>query len=327
LRQTHILQTIPRVMKQFLQFILISFLLVLFSATWAFSVKFGTMLERFELVPDQQTPYLSFEGFFDTSLFPQIKIIPGVKKTETSVILPNTFINNIFFAEPEITSFAEEGILEKLSFEEKIKRTKTGEIDPRVILNISTMVNYKIEFDAEKSNSRRITFSMQKLKKMLISTIEKEEMAAQEQTVPQAEADVIFWSVFTPRMVNKREKFLLHPVTALMSFRQFDQLNVAILNASLKPNGAHRMAEMLTKRHKLAIEKKIGAKLNIVNISSVREQEILPKTKIYFHANLLKQAIKLAQVLPGEQMLEPVPTARASKLATGVEIFVGKNFE
>ena len=60
------------------------------------------MLERFELVPDKQTPYLSFKGFFEPSLFSQIKIIPGDKKTETSVILPNTFINNIFFAEPEI---------------------------------------------------------------------------------------------------------------------------------------------------------------------------------------------------------------------------------
>ena len=117
------------------------------------------MLERFELVPDKQTPYLSFEGFFEPSLFPQIKIFPGNKKTETFVILPNTFINNIFFAEPEITFFAEEGILEKLSLEEKIKRTKNGEIDPKVILNISTMVNYKIEFDAEKSDSRHITFS------------------------------------------------------------------------------------------------------------------------------------------------------------------------
>ena len=314
-------------MKQILQFIVISFLLVLISAESALSVKFGNMLERFELVPDKQTPYLYFEGFFEPSLFSQIQIIPGAKKTETSVIIPNTFINNIFFTEPEITSFSEEGILEKLSLEEKIKRTKNGEIDPKVILNISTIVNYKIEFDVEKSDSRRITFSMKKLKKMLISTIEKEGMTVHEQTVPQAEADVIFWSVFTPRMVNKREKILLHPVTALMSYRKFDQLNVTILNASLNPNGAHRMAEMLTKRHKLTIEKKIGAKLNIVNISSVREQEILPKTKIYFHANLLKQAIKLAQVLPGEQLLEPVPTARASKLATDVEIFIGKNFE
>ena len=299
----------------------------MFSAASAYAVKSGNMLERFELIPDKQTPLLSFEGYFDPSLFSQIQIVPGNKKTETSVILPKTFINNIFFTEPEITSFAEEGILETLSIEEKIKLTNSGEIDSSVILNIATIVNYKIEFDADKSDSNQIIFSMQKLKKMLISTIEKEEMIAKEETVSQDEADVIFWSVFTPRMVNKREKILLHPVTALMSYRNFDQLNVAILNASLKPNGAHRMAEMLTKRHKLAIEKKMGAKLNIVNISSVREQEILPKTKIYFHANLLKQAIKLAQVLPGEQLLEPIPTARASKLATDVEIFVGKNFE
>ena len=285
------------------------------------------MLERFELLPDKQTPYLTFEGFFDQSLFSQIKIIPKDKKTETSIVLPNTFINNIFFAELEITSFAEEGILEKLSIQEKIKRTKTGQVDSSLILNINTKVNYKIDFDAEKSDSRRITFSMQKLKKMLISTIEKEEMVEKEQTLSQAEVDNRFWSVFTPRMVNKREKFLLHPVTAMMSYRQFDQLNVAILNASLKKNGAHLMAEMLTKRHKLAIEKKLGAQINIVNISSVREHEILPKTKIYFHANLLKQALKLAQVLPGEQMLEPVPAVRASKLANDIEIFVGKNFE
>jgi len=75
------------------------------------------------------------------------------------------------------------------------------------------------------------------------------------------------------------------------------------------------------------LKKNWGAKLNIVNISSVREQEILPKTKIYFHANLLKQAIKLAEILPGEQLLEPIPTTRANKLATDVEIFVGKNFD
>tara|TARA_B100000945_G_scaffold84732_1_gene65666 strand:- start:1234 stop:2178 length:945 start_codon:yes stop_codon:yes gene_type:complete len=314
-------------MKHFFNIIVIIFLLILISVTPAFSLKSGNMIERFDLVPDKQTPYLTFEGFFEPSLFSLIQVIPGDKKTETSVIIPKTFINNIFFAETEITSFTEEGILEKLSLEEKIKRTNNGEIDPSLILNISTMINYKIEFNEEKSDSRRITFSMQKLKKMLISTIEKEDIVEKEETISQDEADVIFWSVFTPRMVNKREKILLHPVTALMSYRQFDQLNVAILNASQKQNGAHRMAEMLTKRHKLSIEKKIGAKFNIVNISSVREQEILPKTKIYFHANLMKQAIKLAQVLPGEQLLEPFPASRVSKLATDVEIFVGKNFE
>ena len=60
------------------------------------------MLERFELVPDQQTPYLTFEGFFEPSIFPQIQILPGEKKTETTIILPNTYINNIFIKKPEI---------------------------------------------------------------------------------------------------------------------------------------------------------------------------------------------------------------------------------
>jgi len=35
----------------------------------------------------------------------------------------------------------------------------------------------------------------------------------------------------------------------------------------------------------------------------------------------------LAEVLPGEQVLEPVPDSRTSKLSTDIEIYVGKNFE
>ena len=73
------------------------------------------------------------------------------------------------------------------------------------------------------------------------------------------------------------------------------------------------------------MKKRGGGK--IVNISSVREQTILPKTKIYFHANFLKAALILAEVLPGEQVLEPVPDSRASNLATDVKIYVGNNFE
>ena len=130
-----------------------------------------------------------------------------------------------------------------------------------------------------------------------------------------------------PVKITAREQLLLHPVTALMSYRQFDQLNVAVLNASPKTGAAQSFAVMLDRKQKRTIEKRTGMKLNIVNISSVREQTILPKTKIYFHPNLLKAAVILAEVLPGEQVLEPVPESRKSKLSTDVEIYVGKNFE
>jgi hypothetical protein len=112
-----------------------------------------------------------------------------------------------------------------------------------------------------------------------------------------------------------------------MSYRHFDQLNVAVLNASPKLGAAQSFAAMLDRKQKRTIEKRMGMKLNIVNISSVREQTILPKTKIYFHANLLKAALILAELLPGEQVLEPVPESRNSKLSTDIEIYVGKNFE
>ena len=277
----------------------------------------GHMLDRFELIPDKKAPFLTFQGFFDPGQFHHIQITPGNSKTETIVILPNTFINNVLFPERVVTSFSDDGILEKLKIEEKITSTESGGIDFQVILSISSIEEHMLVLDSEKSDSRRLTFALQKPKKKKIQTI-----ATKEQRVENVvEAKVV------PPKNNLREAMLLHPVTALMSFRHFDQLNVAILNASPHLGGAQRLAVMLDRQQKRMIEKRMGMKLKIVNISSVREQTILPKTKIYFHANFLKAALILAEVLPGEQVLEPVPDSRVSNLATDVKIYVGNNFE
>jgi len=279
--------------------------------------NYGHMLDRFELIPDKQTPFLTFQGFFDPGQFHHIQITPGNSMTETIVILPNTFINNVLFPERVVTSFSDDGILEKLKIEEKITGTKSGGIDFQVILSISSIEEHMLVIDSEKSDSRRLTFALQEPKKKKIQTI-----ATKEQSVENVvEAEVV------QSKNNLREAMLLHPVTALMSFRHFDQLNVAILNASPHLGGARRLAMMLGLQQKRMIEKRMGMKLKIVNISSVREQTILPKTKIYFHANFLKAALILAEFLPGEQVLEPVPDVRVSNLATDVKIYVGNNFE
>jgi len=275
------------------------------------------MLDRFELLADKNSPYLTFKGFFDPGQFPHIKITPGNSKTETTVILPNTFINNILLPEREITSFTIDGILEKMSLAEKITKTENGEIDFLVTLTVSSIENHILVLDTNRSDSRQLTFALQKPQKKAVSTVSSDGLRIT-QTVK---------AELGPSKINPREQLLLHPVTALMSFRHFDQLNVAVLNASPNQGAAQSFAVMLDRKQKRTIEKRMGMKLNIVNISSVREQTILPKTKIYFHANLLKAALILAEVLPGEQVLEPVPDSRTSKLSTDVEIYVGKNFE
>jgi len=275
------------------------------------------MLDRFELLADKNSPYLTFKGFFDPGQFPHIKITPGNSKTETTVILPNTFINNILLPEREITSFTIDGILEKMSLAEKITKAENGEIDFLVTLTVSSIENHILVLDTNRSDSRQLTFALQKPQKKAVSTVSSDGLRIT-QTVK---------AELGPSKINPREQLLLHPVTALMSFRHFDQLNVAVLNASPNQGAAQSFAVMLDRKQKRTIEKRMGMKLNIVNISSVREQTILPKTKIYFHANLLKAALILAEVLPGEQVLEPVPDSRTSKLSTDVEIYVGKNFE
>ena len=279
------------------------------------SLSFGHMLDRFELIPDEKTPFLTFKGFFDPGQFPHIQIYPRNSKTETYVLLPNTLINSILLPEREVTSFSEEGILEKMLLEEKITKKENGEIEFQVTLTISSTEKHILVLDTEKSDSRHLTFALQKPVKNNTTNAQKQK---------KAESIIID---LAPPVISPREEMLLHPVTALMLYRRIDQLNITILNASPHSDSAQRLAVLLDRQQKSTIEKQIGMKLKIVNISSVREQTILPKTKIYFHANLMREALILAQILPGEQVIEPMPGSRISKLATDIEIYVGKNFE
>ena len=279
------------------------------------SLSFGHMLDRFELIPDEKTPFLTFKGFFDPGQFPHIQIYPRNSKTETYVLLPNTLINSILLPEREVTSFSEEGILEKMLLEEKITKKENGEIEFQVTLTISSTEKHILVLDTEKSDSRHLTFALQKPVKNNTTNAQKQK---------KVESIIID---LAPPVISPREEMLLHPVTALMLYRRIDQLNITILNASPHSDSAQRLAVLLDRQQKSTIEKQIGMKLKIVNISSVREQTILPKTKIYFHPNLMREALILAQILPGEQVIEPMPEIRISKLATDVEIYVGKNFE
>jgi hypothetical protein len=269
------------------------------------------------LLAGKNSSYLTFKGFFDPGQFPHIKITPGNSKSEYTVILPNTFINNILLPEREITSFAVDGILEKMSLAEKITKTENGEIEYLVTLTVSSKEKHTLVLDTKRSDSRQLTFALQKPPKKPVSTAASGGL----QITQTVKAELV------PPKKMPREQLLLHPVTALMSYRHFDQLNVAVLNASPNAGAAQSFAVMLDRKQKRTIENRMGMKLNIVNISSVRKQTILPKTKIYFHANLLKAALILAEVLPGEQVIEPVPDSRTNKQATDIEIYVGKNFE
>ena len=113
----------------------------------------------------------------------------------------------------------------------------------------------------------------------------------------------------------------------MLAYRQPIRLNVSVLNASRHVGGAQRLAILLESQQRRRIEQRVGMRLEVINISSVQEQMILPRTKIYYRPNMLKSAVTLADIIPGEQIVEPMPLNRGTKPTTDVEIYVGQNFE
>ena len=68
-------------------------------------------------------------------------------------------------------------------------------------------------------------------------------------------------------------------------------------------------------------------RLEVTNISSVSEGMVLPRTKIYFRPNFMKAALALSEVIPGEQLVEQMPSSHKGRMGTDVEVYVGENFE
>ena len=304
-------------MKRYSKNFTLSFFLVVVFSAQSFSLNSGHMLGKFELIEDKEKPLLSFNGFFEPSQFLNIQINPGNNKTETRIIIPNTFINNLLLKEGEFSSFSSDSILRKVTLNENVKRKANGEIQSSVKIIVSTKGKYMIEFDTENSDSRKLTFSLQKLKKNLNTASEGIGIL-----IPQSDENNL-----ENLNNNPRKTILLHPITALMSYRKFDQLKVSVLNASPNYDAAQKLSAMLVRQQKKNIEKRMGMNLKIINISSVNQRTILKRTKIYFHQNFLRAALILAEVLPGEQVLEPFPESRKSKISNDVQIFVGENFE
>ena len=275
------------------------------------------MLGRFELIEDKKKPLLTFNGVFEPSQFLNIQISTGINNTQTTIIIPNTFINNLRLKEGEVNSFPKESILRKITLNENVKRKENGEINSTVKIIITTKDKYLIEFDTENSDTRKLSFSLQNIKKEYNTAYDGVGIQ-----IPQ-----IVEKNYEDSKNNPRRTILLHPITALMSYRKFDQIKISVLNASPNQGAAQKLAAMLVRQHKKNIEKRMGMNLKIINISSVNQNTVLNKTKIYFHPNFLRAALILSEVLPGEQVLEPFPESRKSKISNDLQIYVGKNFE
>jgi hypothetical protein len=290
-------------------------LAVLAKPTLAQELPSGHMVDHLDVIPGDPS-YLTIRGVFDESLFSAIQVESG----DT----PGKFLPQREMA------FAEEDGVKRVELQEKISRTGGGNVDFLVDMQIFTSTgDVSLELDREKSDGQQLAFALKPMRKRLGSQ-DRERASSQ---ISDPGIDDMAASAgrgerqLKPMASQARDAVMLHPVAALLMYQQPLQLNVSVLNASTKDQNAQRLAILLDRQQRQKLEEQVGMRLEVTNISSVREGMVLPRTKIYFRPNFMKAALALSEVIPGEQLVEQMPSSHKGRMGTDVEVYVGENFE
>jgi len=295
---------------------------------WRRNYPLDIWWDHLDVIPGDPS-YLTIRGVFDESLFSAIQVESGDTPGKFQVSIPQAFLNNVTLPQREM-AFAEEDGVKRVELQEKISRTGGGNVDFLVDMQIFTSTgDVSLELDREKSDGQQLAFALKPMRKRLGSQ-DRERASSQ---ISDPGIDDMAASAgrgerqLKPMASQARDAVMLHPVAALLMYQQPLQLNVSVLNASTKDQNAQRLAILLDRQQRQKLEEQVGMRLEVTNISSVREGMVLPRTKIYFRPNFMKAALALSEVIPGEQLVEQMPSSHKGRMGTDVEVYVGENFE
>lgn len=299
----------------------------------------GHIIDDVYLESRGENAFLVLKGLFSVYLLHSIEIVTGKDALNSTITIPNCFLNDLILA-PRL-SFRSDQILKQIVNEEEIHKTYEDDISFNVNMNIESRFPIMISLDKNESNEKQLVFFIMKKEiqeqntepelvleepppKVVEKQMEDLNLEKSEEEKEKKSINVIASKNNVNNVIP--EKILIHPVSAMMVFQKPLNLHISILNASPRKDTAERLAILLDRHQRRILEDKIGMKLDITNISSVMETMIFEKTKIYFKPNFLPSALALAQLIPGEQIIEEMAISRQGRLGVDVEIYAGKNF-
>ncbi len=102
------------------------------------------------------------------------------------------------------------------------------------------------------------------------------------------------------------------------------RLRIAILNASGNPGQGDQIAILLDRYQRVRLERKMGLKLEVANIS-IATPPTLRHSVVYYRTGHLRAALLIARALPGSQRVEPMKPSSAHRTVVDVEIWMGKD--
>ena len=327
--------------KTFYKFVfIINLHFVLCSLVWAAGLEGGHIIrgietQKFKLpkekiqkkvvgneIKEVKTLYetLSIEGVFALELLNDPEIIAEESKPlEFSIILPNAFIDTD--AMPKRIVLPKSSLLKAVSLNEQVKQDATGQITSETVLKFEARQEVTIISEPKRSTISSLKF--------LVRDSKQEAENTQQFIVTPKTKGMLSHNIEKPKtkIFQNTQQLLLHPISAMMLFQRPTAARISILNASEMRDGAHRLAVFLDRYHNTSFKDRVKMKMKIVNISSARKKIILEKTKIYFRPNYMSAALALAQMIPGEQIVERMSLEDMGRIGIDVDIYVGKNFE
>ncbi len=315
------------------------------------NVEDGHILERIELRAEGENFVLTLHGSFSAALLPDLQIRSGQDEVSTLIEIPYGFVNNLTL--PRSLSFRSSDALSRIQVEEQVRQNAQGEVFAQVNLLVTARRPLAFEFQPNQATARSISFLLINKAGGLdtqspldlspaptsprpdtlntqrpLSTLNTQRPSGQmpsQSPTTQGSSE----SMLPPMTASMSEvdRVLLHPVSAMMVFQRPSKVRVSILNASPRQDAAQRLAILLDRHQRRRLETRLHMKMDIANISSVREQTLLPKTKIYFRPNYLASALAFAEIIPGEQVVEQMSIDALGRLGIDIDIYVGANFE
>ncbi|MBF0286675.1 MAG: hypothetical protein HQM14_02560 [SAR324 cluster bacterium] len=280
----------------------------------------GHVLDQVELSREGKEAFLVIRGIISPALLSSIKVVQKEDSLHSTISIPNGFFNNVTL--PPTVSFRSGDVLESIQFIEDILENGAGGFDFQAKLLVTSSQPVLLNFDESRTNSQQIVYRV--IEKGSAGKVNTQREGMQAPLLSETKEQMSM-----PKKVGMEDtdKILLHPVSAMLVFQRPSVLHLSILNASPRKDAAQRLAILMDRHQRRALENRLDMKLDITNISSVQEQMILHKTKIYFRPNYLTAALALAHLIPGEQVVEEMSLERRGRLGLDVEIYVGANFE
>ncbi|MBF0277826.1 MAG: LytR C-terminal domain-containing protein [SAR324 cluster bacterium] len=285
----------------------------------------GHILEQIDIASGDDDKFLIIRGILSPKLLSSVQLLQE-DPLHPTIVIPNGMTNNLIL--PEVTSFKPGDIIEKVGIEEEIQEDGRGNLRFRSNLHLTSRLPIVLSLDKSRTTAGQMVFLI--LEKGGAGQIAAEDTSINGMpSLPllSDNAEMPKQPGMSKMEMKEPDKMLLHPISAMMVFRRPSVLNLSILNASPRKEAAQRLAILLDRHQRKFLEDRLDMRLHISNISSIREQMTLSKTKIYFRPNYLTTALALATVIPGEQVVEEMSLERRGRLGLDVEIYVGANFE